>query len=292
MLSYSVFLPSYSVGEDCYQQIPYVTRKYGKTAVVIGGKTAMEKARQELDAAVQGSDVQILDYIWYGGDSNYENVEMLKADSRVQEADMLFGVGGGRACDTVKTLADMLDKPFFTFPTLASNCAACTAITVMYNPDGSFKEYYYMHAPSYHTFVNTKIIADSPEKLLWAGIGDALSKECEVLFASRDKFIYHTPLMGQCISKVCTTPLVEYGAKALEACRNNKPDFALEQVAILSFQRGLFQILQHTKTSRIRRTITITTVHWRTVFTTGLRHCRSAKDICTVKLYRSVCFAC
>ena len=145
---------------------------------------------------------------------------------------MLFGVGGGRACDTVKTLADMLDKPFFTFPTLASNCAACTAITVMYNPDGSFKEYYYMHAPSYHTFVNTKIIADSPEKLLWAGIGDALSKECEVLFASRDKFIYHTPLMGQCISKVCTTPLVEYGAKALEACRNNKPDFALEQVAL------------------------------------------------------------
>ena len=232
MLSYSVFLPSYSVGEDCYQQIPYVTRKYGKTAVVIGGKTAMEKARQELDAAVQGSDVQILDYIWYGGDSNYENVEMLKADSRVQEADMLFGVGGGRACDTVKPLADMLDKPFFTFPTLASNCAACTAITVMYNPDGSFKEYYYMHAPSYHTFVNTKIIADSPEKLLWAGIGDALSKECEVLFASRDKFIYHTPLMGQCISKVCTTPLVEYGAKALEACRNNKPDFALEQVAL------------------------------------------------------------
>ena len=38
--------------------------------------------------------------------------------------------------------------------------------------------------------------------------------------------------MGQCISKVCTTPLVEYGAKALEACRNNKPDFALEQVAL------------------------------------------------------------
>ena len=105
MLSYSVFLPSYSVGEDCYQQIPYVTRKYGKTAVVIGGKTAMEKARQELDAAVQGSDVK--SWITYGTAviRNYENVEMLKADSRVQEADMLFGVGGGRACDTVKTLA-------------------------------------------------------------------------------------------------------------------------------------------------------------------------------------------
>lgn len=232
MSNYSVFLPSYSVGTDCYKELPYVTRKYGKNAVVIGGKTAMLKARPELEAAIEGTDLHILDYIWYGGDSNYENVNALKNMDIVKNADIIFGVGGGRACDTVKTLSDMLDKPFFTFPTLASNCAACTAITVMYNPDGSFKEYYYMKAPAYHTFINTKIIADSPEKLLWAGIGDALSKECEVLFASRDKFIYHTPLMGQCVARVCTTPLVEYGAKALEACRNNEPDFALEQVAL------------------------------------------------------------
>ena len=231
--SYSVFLPSYSVGTDCYREIPYVTRKYGTKAVVIGGKTAMQKAKPELETAIRGSKVEIVDYIWYGGDSNYENIEKLKANETVQNADMLFGVGGGRACDTVKTLADMLDKPFFTFPTLASNCAACTAITVIYNADGSFKEYYYMHGPAYHTFVNTKIIADSPEKLLWAGIGDALSKECEVLFASRDKFIYHTPLMGQCVAKVCTTPLIEYGAAALEACRKNEADFSWRRRRIL-----------------------------------------------------------
>lgn len=232
MSSYSVFLPSYSVGVDCYKEIPYVTRKYGKKVVVIGGKTAMEKAKPELLEGIKDSDIEILDFIWYGGDSNYENVEALKKNPKVKEADMVFGVGGGRACDTVKTLCDMEDKPFFTFPTLASNCAACTAITVMYNSDSTFKEYYYMKQPAYHTFINTKIIADSPENLLWAGIGDALSKECEVLFASRDKFMYHTPLMGKCIAKVCTDPLVEYGKKALEDCRNKKPSFELEQVAL------------------------------------------------------------
>ena len=232
MSSYSVFLPSYSVGEDCYKEIPYVTRKYGKKAVVIGGKTAMEKAKPELLKALNNSEVQILDFVGFGGDSSYENVEMLKNNTSVKEADMLFAIGGGRACDTVKTLADMEDKPFFTFPTLASNCASCTAITVIYNSDGSFKEYYYMKEPSYHTFINTKIIADSPEKLFWAGIGDALSKECEVLFASRDKFMYHTPLMGTCIAKICTDPLVQYGKKALEDCKNNTPSFELEQVAL------------------------------------------------------------
>lgn len=232
MSNYSVYLPSYSVGEDCYKEIPYVTRKYGKKAVVIGGRIAMEKAKEALLDGILNSDIEILDFIWYGGDSNYENVEMLKNNPCVQAADILFGVGGGRACDTVKTLADMEDKPFFTFPTLASNCAACTAVSVIYNANGTFKEYYYLKAPSLHTFINTEIIAKSPEKLLWAGIGDALSKECEVLFASRNKFMYHTPLMGISIAKMCTNPLIEYGKKALEDCKNQVPSFELEQVAL------------------------------------------------------------
>ena len=49
---------------------------------------------------------------------------MLIAMPEVQNADMVFGVGGGRAVDTVKILCDRIDKPFFTFPNLASNCAS------------------------------------------------------------------------------------------------------------------------------------------------------------------------
>ena len=37
MTNYSVFLPSYSIGSDSYKKIPYVTRRYGKKVVVIGG---------------------------------------------------------------------------------------------------------------------------------------------------------------------------------------------------------------------------------------------------------------
>lgn len=232
MVNYSIFLPSYSVGADCYNEIPSIIRKYGKKVAVIGGKTAIEKSKNELLKGISNSDIEILDFILYGGDSTYENVEILKNNPTVQRADLLFAVGGGRACDTVKALADMEDKAFFTFPTLGSNCSATTAISVMYNNDGSFKDYYYMKQPSYHTFINTKIIADSPENLLWAGIGDALSKECEVLFASRDKFMYHTPLMGICMSKICTDPLIQYGKKAIEDCKNNISSFELEQIAL------------------------------------------------------------
>ena len=43
--TYSEFLPSYSVGVDCYKAIPEIVKPYGKKAVAVGGKTAMEKSK-------------------------------------------------------------------------------------------------------------------------------------------------------------------------------------------------------------------------------------------------------
>ena len=64
-----------------------------------------------------------------------------KLISRPKVKIKVFGVGGGRAVDTAKTYCALYDKPLFAFPTIASNCASCTSLSVMYNPDGTFKEY-------------------------------------------------------------------------------------------------------------------------------------------------------
>lgn len=80
--------------------------------------------------------------------------------------------------------------------------------------------------------MNSAVIADSPEQLLWAGIGDALSKEYEAVFSSKDDTLSHTPLMGKQISRICTDPLIEYGAEALESIREKKASFALDQVTL------------------------------------------------------------
>ena len=41
--NYDMILPNYSIGEDCYKSIPYWARRYGKKAVVIGGKQLWTK---------------------------------------------------------------------------------------------------------------------------------------------------------------------------------------------------------------------------------------------------------
>lgn len=67
---------------------------------------------------------------------------------------------------------------------------------------------------------------------LWAGIGDALSKECEAIFSSKDDTLAHTPLMGRQVSRVCTDPLVQFGKEALTSIRNKTASFALDQVTL------------------------------------------------------------
>ena len=186
MNTYTNCLPAWSVGPDCYKEVFSVVRRYGRTAAVVGGKTALSKAYDKLAAAVAGTGLTLTRPIWYGGNSTYENGDMVAALEEVKNADMVFAVGGGRAVDTCKYVAEKLDKPLFTFPTIASNCAPVTAIGVFYNPDDRFKDYFYPTRCPLHAFIDTQVIAEAPEKLLWAGIGDALSKECEVELCTRD----------------------------------------------------------------------------------------------------------
>ncbi len=232
MKNYNIYLPSYTVGVDAYHEISNICLSYGKKIIAIGGNTAIEKSKYSILKAIEGSDLEILDFVWYGGDSSYENVELLKNNILLQEADMIFAIGGGRSVDTSKVLADQLKKPIFTFPTIASNCAACTSVCVIYNNEGIFKELYFPKKPASHTFINTKIIAEAPESFLWAGIGDAISKEFESSFSARNDELEHFNALGIQIAKMCTKPLVEFGAKALNDCKENNATYYLEQVIL------------------------------------------------------------
>lgn len=229
--NYTVTLSSYSIGDDAYKQIPHAARFLGKKVVVIGGKTALAKAKDAIIEGVAGSDLEILDFLWYGGECTHENSHMLMELEAVKNADILFAVGGGRAIDTVKYAAHLLDKPLFTFPTVGSNCAAFSAQAIMYYPGGSYRGNF-QTKPCNHCFINSAIIADSPEPLFWAGIGDALSKEFEVVFASKDDKLFHTTLMGQQISRICTDPVLDFGKQALEDFRAHRNSFELIQVIL------------------------------------------------------------
>lgn len=232
MQNYSMMLPNYSIGADIYSNIPEFCTPYGKKIIAIGGHKAMAAAKPGIDAVIAGTDLQILDYIWYGGEASFENVAMLQDNPLVQEADMIFAIGGGKALDTCKCLSVKLNKPVFTFPTIASTCAAVTTVAIMYYPNGSFREPFFFLKPPVHAFINTAIIGAAPSQYLWAGIGDTYAKYYETTVSARGDELEHYNAMGVTLSRQCLEPLLKYGKKAMDDNKAQRSSYELEQVVL------------------------------------------------------------
>lgn len=228
----TIQMSSYTVGEDCFEAIPAVLAPYqAKSVVLVGGRRALAAAAPGIRAALDSTDVQILDEIVYGTDSTQSAIDALVNTEAFRAADIAFAIGGGKAIDTVKTAAKELDKTVFSVPTICSNCSSATAIAVVYNDDHSLKGYAYPDAPA-HIFINPAIIAAAPEEYFWAGIGDALSKQPEVEYATSAAELTHTGTLGLTLAHTCTEPLMTYGERGLADVRANRSSEAIRQIAL------------------------------------------------------------
>lgn len=228
----TIEMTNYSVSEKGYPDLGKVCKdyKYNK-AVVIGGKRALEATKEKIKEALKDTDVKITGEFVYGDECTMTNITNLADKKEVQNADVIFIVGGGKAMDTGKILAHEMEKGVFSFPTICSNCAAATAIAVVYHDDKTLSHYALIPAPS-HMFIETSVIAEAPSVYVWAGIGDGLSKQVEVEFATRGLELDHTANMGLSLSKSCQEPFLKYGEQAIKDCKNNKATKAIEEIAL------------------------------------------------------------
>ena len=67
MKSYTVNIPGFTIGgDDAYAAIETVCATYGKTVAILGGETALAKARPALEAALQKTSLEVTDWRMYG----------------------------------------------------------------------------------------------------------------------------------------------------------------------------------------------------------------------------------
>ena len=196
MKSYSVYFANYTIGEDAYENVSQVCSHYGKRILLIGGEKAMEAGLGILEGAIKDTELEIADKVVFGEDCTPGTIQRWAAYARECRADMIFGMGGGKALDTAK---------------------------------GAF---YFFDKPARHCFINTRIIADAPWQYLRAGMGDTMGKFFECHFAARGDKLDHSSSLGREISNLCYGPLLEHGAQALKDCKEHKASFALQQAVL------------------------------------------------------------
>ena len=225
------FFPAYTIGEDAYEKFNEVCKPLGKRYLLIGGKTALSVARERLLANIS-DEFSMVDEVIYGKECYEERVYELYNEYKNSQIDFVVGVGGGKAIDTAKYLSSLLNVQVVTVPTIASNCAPSSALSVIYTKDHIFSKFVYYKKPAYHCFIDTKIISEAPYEFIRAGVGDTLAKHYEVEFSARGRELDYSSQLGLTISNMCNEPLFKYAYEAVEACKNNIVNDAVEQVVL------------------------------------------------------------
>ena len=177
--------------------------------------------------------------------------EMGKFGNRVAvihgEADMLLAVGGGKCLDTVKLAADHLGKPVFTIPTIASNCAPITKISIMYHEDGSFCDIPRLAQVPVHCFIDPRVILEAPVCYFRAGIGDAMAKFVESQWSAKagERLDYGSEL-GITSGSMCFYPMLRDGEKALHDLEKKQVTEELENVILnIVISPGIVSVSVH-----------------------------------------------
>lgn len=120
----------------------------------------------------------------YGVDCCEASLQALRKTAQEHQADVIIGIGGGKALDTAKLVADQLQLPVVTIPTSAATCAAWTALSNVYSESGAFLYDVALSRCPDLLILDYDLIQTAPQRTLVAGIGDAIAKWYEASVSS------------------------------------------------------------------------------------------------------------
>ena len=149
--------------------------------------------------------------------------------------DSLVAVGGGKCVDAGKSVAYRLKLPSIICPSLASNDAPCSALSVLYTEEGvSEGAEFFPWSPAL-VIVDTGIVARAPARYLVSGMGDAMATwyeadTCFRNFKARNTVGARPTLAARAIGELCANTLFEYGVSSVESVSRSISDEALERV--------------------------------------------------------------
>ena len=203
----------------------------------------VERVKAKLDATAEKFGVTFIPSN-FGGECSRQEIARLQAVAKENGCACTIGLGGGKAIDTAKCVAQ--GEALIICPTIAATDAPTSHSAVMYTPDGAFDDYaYFKQSPSV-VMIDTTVIANAPTRFLVSGMGDALSTYFEARATARANANVNAGLpcgfregltgpakstmASQMMAELCYKTLLADGAKAKAACDCNVVTPALENI--------------------------------------------------------------
>jgi len=154
----------------------------GQRPLVVGGCHTL-KLVQPLISALEQREI-VPRAASYGADCSETSLTKLRKQADAHQADLVIGVGGGKALDTAKLLAYQIGCRVVMIPTSGATCAAWTALSNVYSEDGAFLYDVALPRCPDLLILDYDLIRTSSPRTLIAGIGDGLAKWYEASVSS------------------------------------------------------------------------------------------------------------
>lgn len=233
----------YVQGEHELLNLGYFVSTFGKSALLIAHVDDVARVKLHLEATSEKFGITFIESNFVGECSRQE-VARLQEVALKNNCDCTIGLGGGKAIDTAKCVAQ--GEALIIVPTIAATDAPTSHSAVLYTPDGAFDDYaYFKQSPSV-VLIDTTIIAKAPTRFLVSGMGDALSTYFEARATSRAFSNVNAGLpcgyregfskpskstkTALALATLCYRTLIEDGVKAKQSCECNAVTPALENI--------------------------------------------------------------
>lgn len=170
-------------GERVLSQSQVAIAALGQRPFVVSGQQTQNLIQENLVPILAQAKLTAA-YGTYAPDCSEFSLENLKNTVKHHQADLIIGVGGGKALDTAKLLAHHCRLPVITIPTSAATCAAWTALSNVYSNEGAFQYDVSLDRCPDLLILDYSLIQLAPQRTLIAGIGDAIAKWYEASVSS------------------------------------------------------------------------------------------------------------
>ncbi len=225
----------YVQGKDATAELGPVLRQVGLTApaLILASERIGRQLADAWTATLGGAGIEFTVHA-FGGECSQSEIDAGVAAAAAAGAGTIIAVGGGKALDAGRAVGVAAGLKTVMCPTLASNDAPCSAVSVVYTETGEVDRV--MHHPRNPelVLVDTTIIANSPARYLASGMGDALATWFEartVAEARKPNELGGAPNMSAlALSRLCYDTLLADGPAALAAVEAHSVTPALERL--------------------------------------------------------------
>ncbi len=170
-------------GERLLEQAGNAIAHLGKRPLIVGGDRTINTTLPRLQPVLAAQQLDT-NTVNYGTDCSEAGLATMRQAVEAHKADLIIGVGGGKALDAAKLLAYQCHLPVVTIPTSAATCAAWTALSNVYSEQGAFLYDVSLENCPDLLLLDYDLIATAPAYTLVAGIGDAIAKWYEASVSS------------------------------------------------------------------------------------------------------------